>query len=246
MAVDTQLERLYQQVVLVRGAGDRRRGRLCIMSFVAFLAGEGHTDNPRTVSGLIRRYAMPINDEMPDHLRHRLKSFAPRLIGTKDGQDPARAALLLEAARTDILPRIAQDFGHTATEAGCVRHDGKDGRKLESLHELVKKIVYLGSPEDRSTRSSASEDVAATLAHLLAHCAMAAPPSLGDWYWLKAIELLDRLCDVGADHPRPELHSDRLVSMEAFLNRRAEIQQRKVRAVATLARVRSLMPAFMR
>ena len=80
MTIDAQLEHLYQQIELVRGSGDPKHRRLCIMSFVAFLNGEPHTDNPTTASSLIRRYAMVINDEMPDSLRQRLKPTIPSQI----------------------------------------------------------------------------------------------------------------------------------------------------------------------
>ena len=54
MTVDERMEQVYQQIELVRGVGDRRRAKLCIMSFVALLAGESHTDSPDTASAVLR------------------------------------------------------------------------------------------------------------------------------------------------------------------------------------------------
>ena len=57
MIVDLELQRLYDRVRLVRGKGDRRSGTLCIMTFVALLAGERHTDAPSTASPVLRALA---------------------------------------------------------------------------------------------------------------------------------------------------------------------------------------------
>src|SRR6266568_1215300 len=73
MSVNLQAERLYDQVELVRGAGSRNRGQLCIMSFVAYLGGERHTDHPRTASSFIHDFAIPLNDGISTALRQQLK-----------------------------------------------------------------------------------------------------------------------------------------------------------------------------
>lgn len=239
MTVDERMERLYQQVELVRGAGDRKRGRLCVMSFVAFLVGEHHTDNPCTASGVIRRFAMTINDDMPNHLRQRLKCFAPRIIGTRDGQDRSRAELLLFVARSEILPRISEDFTECA---GSQRASGGP-RPTEDLHDLLEKLHHAMS---RARSSGAWEELASAWARLVSHCARnAATLVQRDWYWLKSIEVLDRLCDIGTNRRRPDIATERLASLEAFLDRRAEMQQRRTRAAAVLARVRTMIPGIL-
>src|SRR5215218_1657267 len=94
MAVDRRLERLCERVTLVEGEGNPRRGELCIMSFVALLAGEAHTDRPASASPLIRDIAIPINDAMPRNVRQHLKPFAARIVGTNDGRDRDRVEVL--------------------------------------------------------------------------------------------------------------------------------------------------------
>lgn len=245
MTVDARLERLYRQVELVRGAGNRKRGRLCIMSFVAFLAEEHHTDNPCTASVLIRQFAIIVNDEMPDHLRQQLKPFAPRIIGTRDGQDRLRAELLMNAARLDILPRIAVDFGEDAQRQANLRRACGDLPKMEVLIDLRDKAASLVLHARSAAGMSGQEELASILARLLTHCAKTATdPACRDWYWLKAIELLDRLCDVGPDRPQPQFQPERLASLEAFLKRREDVQRRKTRVAAALVRARSLIPAL--
>ena len=110
MSVNLQAERLYDQVDLVRGAGHRKRGQLCIMSFVAYLAGERHTDRPRTSSPFIRSFAIQLNDGIPPLLRQDLKPSAPQIIGTNDGHDFERASVVLRMVMDDVLPRAAWDF----------------------------------------------------------------------------------------------------------------------------------------
>lgn len=242
MTINAQLERLYQQIELVRGSGDPKRRRLCIMSFVAFLTGEAHTDNPSTASSLIRRYAMVVNDEMPDGLRQRLKAFAPRLIGTNDGEDLARAQVLAEAARGEILPRVESDFGlrRSSTKEVAPKPCKSTRKQATTLQELVDKVAGLAAPAS----TWASDSLPSELAKLIVHCGKCVPGARGEWYWLKAIDLLDRLCDVTGDQTRPVVQPERLASIEAFLTRNDEAQPHPLGAVAALARVRNLLSSF--
>lgn len=170
MTVDTSLESLYQQVELVRGAGDRRLGQLCVMSFVAFLAGEGHSDKPATASILIRRFAMTINDEMPDHLRQRLKPFAPRIFGTCDGKDPARARFLIEVARSELLPHIAAEFDDAAPDGVCTSQMSPWRRKAETIPELRERVVRIVSYTCDPGHVQTCEEVALAIVRLICQC----------------------------------------------------------------------------
>ena len=82
------------------------------MSLVAFLAGEPHSDAPGCASPLIQTFAVLVNDHMPHAARQRLKPFAPRIIGTDDGFDPVRAAVLRHALAEEILAKAP---GHLTT-----------------------------------------------------------------------------------------------------------------------------------
>ena len=95
MDLDVGLQRAFDRVELVSGSiGDPGEGRMCLMSLVAFLAGEAHSDAPGCASPLIQTFAVLVNDHMPHAARQRLKPFAPRIIGTNDGFDPVRAEIL--------------------------------------------------------------------------------------------------------------------------------------------------------
>ena len=247
MTVDARWESLYRQVELVRGVGDRKRGKMCIMSFVAFLAGEGHSDNPTTASPLIRQFAMTINDEMPDHMRQRLKSFAPRIVDTRDGRDRERVRLLIEAARAEVLPQIAAEFDSAAATDGGMPRGYQTHRRAMTLPQLHEQALRLVSYASEPVNMPPCEEAATAVARLITHCGrIARTPEQRDWYWVKAIELLDRLCDITAYHDRPGVPVERLSEMEAFLERRHEQQQRKARAVAAFVRVRNFLPMMIR
>jgi hypothetical protein len=227
MTVDERMEQIYQRVELVRGAGDRRHGKLCIMSFVALLAGEGHTDSPCTASAVLRRFAITINDEMPVEMRQRLKPFAPRIIGTRDGNDWARAELLIRAWQTEVLPRLRTDFKAAARPPD---------RSMAFL------LCVDCPPRDMAV----CEQVASTVARLISHYAMAAKPrDRQEWYWLKAIDLLDRLCSVGSERPRPALEIGRLEDTGAMLEKNADPKARGAWARAAIMRIRNLVPALL-
>lgn len=244
MTIDARMEDLYQQIELVRGAGDRKRGKLCVMSFVAFLAGESHSDNPTTASTLIRRFAMTVNDAMPDGLRQRLKTFAPRIVGTRDGQDRARVKVLIEAARSELLPRISGDFGEPVAGEGRIPPVSRIHRGAVTLPELREQVVSIILYGSEPSNTQACEEIASALAHLISQCGrMADTPAQREWYWLKAIELLDRLCDVGASKDRPTVPDERLAAMGAYLEQRHEMQLR-TKTASTFARVRNLIPTL--
>lgn len=245
MTTNTRMENLYQQITLVRGAGDRSHGKLCIMSFVAFLAGEGHSDDPATASAVIRRFAITINDEMPDHFRQRLKPFAPRIIGTRDGHDRVRADLLIDAVQLELLPQIAADFSDATAARIQASYAGWKHRRPESLAEFRQRVIHMvlcaGDIRDTYT----CQAVASAVARLIAFCARTAGTSAQrEWYWLKAIELLDRLCDVGSERGRPQVSEEHLAEMAEFLERRGQWAQRRSRAMEAFVRVRNLFPVL--
>jgi len=222
MSLDLHGERLYDHIELVRGAGRRKRGQLCIMSFVAYLAGERHTDHPRTASPFLRNFAIQLNDGVPTELRRDLKPFAPRIIGSNNGQDFERAAVALQTVMDEVLPRAMRDFlagrEYAPFELGrqtlfSIGAGWSEGEPTESIAARFRSVRDAG--ERREWLAMATRTGQLFVA--LVQCAPSATAQR--WYWARALDLLDRLCEVGADRrgvkkelpivaaapPRPEI-----------------------------------------
>jgi hypothetical protein len=69
----------------------------CAMEWVAFLAGEPHSDQPVCVSDVLKRFCIDFNDALDDESRQKLRPYLARTIGTAgDGQDGRRAFMCLD------------------------------------------------------------------------------------------------------------------------------------------------------
>ena len=212
MHLDLRLERALERVELVTGVGTRDAGRMCVMSLVACLAGEEHSDSPACASPLIRAFAIPLNDNMPHMVRQRLKPFAPRILGTQDGQDAVRAELLRQSLSQEILPKLG---GRQAPQqrrfAGALwRLWSLLGvRRLEREAEwMMDRVVALADGADMARAIAA----AGAVGRLLARAARETTDQReADRLWDMAIGLLDRLCDIGdARRAAPQLWAARL------------------------------------
>jgi len=208
------LERLCERVTLVDSIGSRRRGELCVMSFVALLAGERHTDHPASASPLIRNLAISVNDAMPNDVRERLKPFAARILGTNDGGDQARAEMLRQALATEILPRVRGEWRPgriTERYRGPLEFlfAGAVGRDLEARASLL--LARLG----RGVPPGSEPIVGSAVGELLASCMREATTrERRAWYCDEAVGLLDRLCDVGPEPRRSPIPSDQVAWAE--------------------------------
>lgn len=220
MDLNLRLQRVSDRVELVSGSiGNPGEGRMCLMSFVAFLAGEAHSDSPSRASPLIQAYAVLVNDHMPYDVRQRLKPFAPRIIGTNDGFDAARARLLRQVLEEEILPHAAAGQARQPHPAAGPERAGVLGlRRLWRWlrRDELQRFLDCGPYRDDDVT------LAGQAARLIAQLARGAPSARErDWYWNAAIGLLDRLCDVGAElrpgDPTDAVRSDRLAWLEGTL-----------------------------
>src|SRR5918997_588536 len=194
MDLDVRLHRAFDRVELVSGSiGDPGEGRMCLMSLVAFLAGEDHSDSPGCASPVVQAFAVAVNDRMPRAARQRLKPFAPRIIGTCDGSDRLRAAILRQALADEIPPEAP---GRGPTGHGAPAEGGF--AKLQRLWRWLRKDER-GRLLDRALSRDDGVYLAREAARLLARAARHAPcVHERERHWDAAIGLLDRLCDVGA------------------------------------------------
>jgi hypothetical protein len=194
MDLDLQLQRAFDRVDLVSGMiGNPGDGRMCLMSFVAFLAGEDHSDAPECASPLIQAFGVRINDSMPYEVRQRLKPFAPRIIGTNDGLDRERAEVLSRMLAVELLPEVSDPplNGPTASQGGLLF-------KLRQLWRWLRKddrerLLACAQSDDRGV------EMAGYAARLIIRSARHAPDARArEEAWGVAIGVLDKLCDVGA------------------------------------------------
>jgi hypothetical protein len=190
MHLDLRLERALERVELVTGVGTRDAGRMCVMSLVACLA--------------IRAFAIPLNDNMPHGVRQKLKPFAPRILGTQDGQDAVRAELLRQSLSQEILPKLGgRQTSQTRRFTGALwRLWSLLGmRRLEREAEwMMDRAVALADGADMARAIAA----AGAVGRLLARAAReTTDPHEADRLWDIAIGLLDRLCDVGGERSPP-------------------------------------------
>jgi hypothetical protein len=197
MPLDLQAERLYEQIELVRGRGSRLMGRLCIMSLVAYLAGERDSDQPNTASQFIRQFAIQLNDKSPTAIRQELKPFAPRIIGTNDPYDFERAELVHKVMTEEVWPQVERDNAvrrNNVRVQPTLRHFFFFAkRQCGSSPRIMARFQIFRAAHARGDNLA----VATIAGELLASLVQRAPTQR--WYWAKSLELLDRLCDVGSD-----------------------------------------------
>lgn len=212
---DQLLEQLYERITLVRSIGSRQRGELCVMSFVALLAGEGHTDRPISASPLIRNLAIPINDALPQAERQRLKPFAPRFLGTNDGRDDARVEMLRQYLEEKLLPQVISDHLAKSANGARARLGYLSAILLqEDLEAVVRRLladIQEGSRADY-------EQLGTRVGYLLSWCMRTATTSERRfWYQNEAILLLDQLCDIGAAVRPSAIHDGEISRSEERL-----------------------------
>ena len=100
-------------------------------------------------------------------MRQDLKPFVPRIVGTNDGRDAERAALLREITEKEILPRVCADFLAKGTLRGW--------RRTTEFRELSSRLFDLAHARDVDADSSSRCKLAAAIASLLCFCATEAP-----------------------------------------------------------------------
>lgn len=223
MVQNPEFERLLGEVELVRSRGDPERKKLCVMSLVAMLASEPHSDRPRCASPAIAAFVRPINDAMDRTTRQKLRLFAPRILGTAGGNEADCRAVLHRMLTTTLLSAVVTDLQASAR--------GQDqARGAELTAQLASQLAHSKTTEDQlHIAQNAAWDRAAliwplrnalmayrdgdsvqqaesTARVLIAAVSCLARPSRRDWYWDRAIETLDALCDAA----RPSNNTSRV------------------------------------
>jgi hypothetical protein len=99
---------------LAHGSHTNPEDGRCAMEWVAFIAGEPHTDQPACVDVALRRFGVGLNDNLPDDLRQQLRPYLARMIGTADdGRTQERLYLLADWAIRHAAAAAQDAVGRT-------------------------------------------------------------------------------------------------------------------------------------
>jgi hypothetical protein len=133
---------------LARGAhSDPRDGR-CSMEWVAYIAGEEHSDHPVCVDPVLGAFGRSWNDALDDVTRQRLRPYLARMIGTAgDGRSLERSWMCF-----DWLVRV-----HTPAWLDLAGLDGH-ARALRSLAAITDAASCdAAMPTVRAARAAAGD-----------------------------------------------------------------------------------------
>ncbi|MFC5996909.1 hypothetical protein ACFQE5_22115 [Pseudonocardia hispaniensis] len=90
---------------LASGSHDTRGDGVCLMEWLAWVAGEEHTDHPQCVSPVLGVFGRGLNDVLPRAARQRLKTVGLAALGTAgDGLDETRSYMALDWLVRTWLP----------------------------------------------------------------------------------------------------------------------------------------------
>ena len=90
---------------LSKGSHDSPDAGRCAMEWVAYIAGEPHSDQPACVSPVLRSFGISLNDQWDDEQRQKLRPYLARCIGTAgDGRDLERSWLATDWLLREFLP----------------------------------------------------------------------------------------------------------------------------------------------
>ncbi|MBT5569725.1 MAG: hypothetical protein HOJ90_00755 [Alphaproteobacteria bacterium] len=215
------------QIDLVPQVGERRTQELCVMSLVAVLAGERHSDRPTTACPVITAFAIRINDAIDCDSRQDLKPMAVRIMGTNDGHERDRAWVLSREAVNDVfarvmedagapgdvvadLPRLPQDIDYKFDIKGLSSDLSAIGRANNVPRGLLFDIRYML----RALTRGSDELVASAAANLMLDSARLNGIAVAqNPYWTKAIDMFSQLCAIGEAERAPvPVHEERLMA----------------------------------
>ena len=94
---------------IAKGSHSTPQEGRCAMEWVAYLAGEPHSDAPVCVSPLLRQFGIALNDQWGDEQRQKLRPYLARCIGTAgDGRDVERSWLAWDWLLREFVPSFME------------------------------------------------------------------------------------------------------------------------------------------
>ncbi len=136
---DIEISFLLDGTSLDHGAHASREEGMCAMELVAYIADERHSYEPTCASELLTGFTIRLNDSMRKSERQDLKSFLPRLLGTRSGDERRRFEAMARLTITRLLVPTLERRGATALAAELRRRSRAPlGELALWLRELAK------------------------------------------------------------------------------------------------------------
>lgn len=123
---------------LAKGPHDNPAGGRCAMEWVAYLAGEKHTDKPACVSPVLRLFCISLNDRLTNDLRQKLRPYLARTIGTADdGRDQER----IEMCKAFVGTRPSVGYYRGWDPVTTAAYDGLRTGNIDGLFDLLDRML---------------------------------------------------------------------------------------------------------
>jgi hypothetical protein len=179
---------------LKNGSHDSPEAGLCAMEWVAYLAGEKHTDQPVCVDAPLRSFGISLNDDWDDERRQKLRPYLVRCIGTAgDGRTEERGWLAVDwlirtftPAFLDLQPELKPHAEKLRRLSPVMAHEALDEAMIV-LGES-KEAAYAAADAAWAAAGAAAGDAAWAAARAAARAAAgdAARAAAGDAAWAAA------------------------------------------------------------
>ena len=156
----TVLTELAEIVQPEPGRHRRPQDGVCTMELVAWMAGERHTDRPRSVSPVIAAFTRSFNDALSDVQRQRLGALAPRMIETRGTpvDEQVRMQILWDWMVAGAVPAWITAAGQPALAAAVGR---------ERAASLARATVAMDSYGHVEVRPADDDQIARTVSSAL-------------------------------------------------------------------------------
>jgi len=202
---------------LRHGNSDHPRNGACLLDAVSWFAYGKLGDHPECACPVITKYAIIINDTLPDGERQKLKPFIFRLMGSRDpASEQARAEYLAWQAITVFAP-LALDAAGVEDQAAKLRGFDKSLGLNDAAYAARAAYAAYAAGAARAARAAADAAAAARAAARAADYAADAAAYAADAARAhkEAINTLDGVLKIGKQSSEPDIAAVR-EAVEAF------------------------------
>jgi len=179
------------------GNHEAESGELCAMEYVAFLAGEKHSDQPQCACPVISEYVRELNDKMPDKWRYKLRGYLLRLIGNRaHDNEQARAEYLAFQVGRVFVP-IAFRTAGPVDHAKAIEGAKSISELLDAADATSKAARVAGEAALAAWFANHPDEAAIETAMHAARAAAEAAWFAPDEVWQASLNALDGVLAIG-------------------------------------------------